>query len=88
MNPAAQPHFVILDFPSHKTGILDHEATTPLVQSRFLFSMTFSYFSHLHFTPILSPSSLNEFPELYAYPNQTPTLPTRHLFLPQKALLR
>ena len=35
----------------------------------------------------LTPNPFNGFLEFFNYPNQTPTLPTRHLFLTRKALL-
>ena len=39
---------------------------------------------YLYFTPSSSQGSF----EFFTYPNRTPTLPTRHLFLPRNALLR
>ena len=36
----------------------------------------------------LTPKNFNGPSEFFPYPNQTPTLPSTHLFLPRKALLR
>ena len=70
-----------LRFPSYNTRILDHETTT-----RWSYADLSSFRWLLPFL-IFNMKELLQTLVLYACPNQTPTLPTQHLFLPRKAVL-
>ena len=68
-------------FPSYNNNALDYAATTALLLSRLLFTMILCYVLLLLLCTYLTPNSFNGFLEFFTDPNQTPTQPSRRLFL-------